>query len=116
MPTPIRNSWKGARPMRTKPAITQHYWGQCRRVEPVCPTEKPRLRQQQEDAEQAECLREWVEKRKQERRITYLPTWDTPNAARERAKLRKAKKVMGVAGWTALIIIGLIALVAIYVQ
>ena len=44
------------------------------------------------------------------------PTWDTPNAVRERAKLQKVEKAMDGVGWTAAIITGLLILLVITVQ
>ncbi len=44
------------------------------------------------------------------------PTWDTPNAAREREQLRKVEKAMDGVGWTALIVAGLLATLVIIVQ
>ena len=43
-------------------------------------------------------------------------TWDTPNAARERARLQKMEKAMDGVGWTAAIITGLLILLVIIVQ
>ena len=43
-------------------------------------------------------------------------TWDTPNAARERARLQKIEKAMDGVGWTAAIITGLLILLVIMVQ
>ena len=45
-----------------------------------------------------------------------LRTWDTPNAARERARLQKMEKAMDGVGWTAAIITGLLILLVIIVQ
>jgi len=52
------------------------------------------------------------------RRITREEprTWDTPNAARERARLQKIEKAMDGVGWTALIVAGLLILLVIIVQ
>jgi len=52
------------------------------------------------------------------RRITREEprTWDTPNAARERARLQKIEKAMDGVGWTAAIITGLLILLVIMVQ
>ena len=44
------------------------------------------------------------------------PTWDTPNAARERAKLQKIEKAMDGMGWTVLILAGLLATLVIIMQ
>jgi hypothetical protein len=43
-------------------------------------------------------------------------TWDTPNAARERAKLQQMERVMDGVGWTALVIAGLLATLVIIMQ
>lgn len=42
--------------------------------------------------------------------------WDTPNAARERAKLQQMERVMDGIGWTALIVAGLLILLVVTVQ
>ena len=55
--------------MQTKPAITQHYWNRYR-VEPICPAHKPRYNG---DAEQAEYLRQWTEKRRRRQRLQVVP-------------------------------------------
>ena len=69
--------------------ITQHYWNQ---VQPVNRTNRTRPITQEE------------------------PTWDTPNAAREREQLQKLEKAMDVVGKIALVIAGLLAVLVIIVQ
>jgi len=74
-----------------KPAITQHYWNRYK-VQPASKSNRPRPITREE------------------------PTWDTPNAARERARLQKMEKAMDGVGWTAAIITGLLILLVIIVQ
>lgn len=69
--------------------ITQHYWNQ---VQPISRTNRARRITREE------------------------PTWDTPNAAREREQLRKMEKAMDGVGWTALVIAGLLILLVVTVQ
>ena len=69
--------------------ITQHYWNRYK-VQPASKSNRPITREE--------------------------PTWDTPNAAREREQLRKMEKAMDGVGWTAAIITGLLILLVIIVQ
>ncbi len=72
--------------------ITQHYWNRYK-VQPVSRTNRPRRIAREEPR-----------------------SWDTLNAARERAKLRKMEKAMDRVGWTAAVIAGLLILLVITVQ
>lgn len=72
--------------------ITQHYWNRYK-VQPASKSNRPRRITREEPR-----------------------TWDTPNAARERARLQKMKKAMDGVGWTATIITGLLILLVIMVQ
>ena len=72
--------------------ITQHYWNRYR-VQPVSRAARPRAITREEPR-----------------------PWDTPNAARERAKLQQMERVMDGIGWTALIVAGLLILLVITVQ
>jgi hypothetical protein len=54
--------------------ITQHYRNRYHRVEPICPVARPRYN---DDAEQAEYLRRWTEKRKQRQRLQVVPRTET---------------------------------------
>ena len=72
--------------------ITQHYWNQ-HKVQPDSRMNRPRRITREEPR-----------------------TWDTPNAARERARLQKMEKAMDGVGWTAAIITGLLILLVIMVQ
>ena len=73
-----------------KPAITQHYWN---RYKPASKSNRPRRITREEPR-----------------------TWDTPHAARERARLQKMEKTMDGVGWTAAIITGLLILLVIMTQ
>ena len=68
--------------------ITQHYW----RAHPASPVNRTRRITREE------------------------PTWDTPNAAREREQLQKLEKAMDGVGKIALVIAGLLAVLVIIVQ
>lgn len=72
--------------------ITQHYWNRYK-VHPASKSNRPRRITREEPR-----------------------TWDTPNAARERARLQKMEKAMDGVGWTAAIITGLLILLVITVQ
>lgn len=72
--------------------ITQHYWNQYK-VRPVSRANRSRPITREEPR-----------------------PWDTPNAARERAKLQQMERVMDGIGWTALIVAGLLILLVITVQ
>ena len=72
--------------------ITQHYWNQYK-VHPASKSNPARRIMREEPR-----------------------TWDTPNAARERARLQKMEKAMDGGGWTALIVAGLLATLVIIVQ
>lgn len=72
--------------------ITQNYWNQYK-VHPANPANRPRPITREEPR-----------------------TWDTPNAAREREQLQQMEKAMDGAGWTAMVIAGLITTLVIIVQ